>query len=148
MAESSDMLQAGQKFMAHFGTKGMRWGVRRPGTGTPSTHISADHLKTQGVQKVIKAHGVKAASNEDLQTVITRLNLEQQHARLVATPSRVDKGHNFIKKALGITKTGIDVVNTVPPAIGAGKKVAEGVSTGVKVVKIVRKTRQGEPHFS
>lgn len=141
-------VQHGQEFIEHFGVKGMRWGTRRPGTGTPSTHVSADHLRAQGVNHLIKQHGVKAASNDDLQTIITRLNLEQQHARLVATPSRVDKGHNFVKKALGITKTGIDVVNTVPPAIGAGKKVAGGVGTGIKVVKIVRKTRQGRPHFS
>ena len=134
--------------LEHFGVKGMHWGVRRPGTGTPSSHVSADHLKTQGVQGLIKQHGVKAASNEDLQTVITRLNLEQQHARLVATPSRVDKGHNFVKKTLGLTKTGIDVVNTVPPAIGAGKKVAGGVSTGIKVVRIVNKTRKGQNHMS
>jgi hypothetical protein len=137
-----------EDFLEHFGVKGMHWGVRRPGTGTPSSHISTDHLKTQGVQHVIKQHGVKAVSNEDLQTVITRLNLEQQHARLVATPSRVDKGHNFVRKALGLTKTGIDVVNTVPPAIGAGKKVAGGISTGVKVVRIVNKTRKGQNHMS
>jgi deoxyribose-phosphate aldolase len=67
---------------------------------------------------------------------------------LTATPSRIDAGHTFIKKTLGITKTGIDVVNTVSPAVGAGKKVAGGVSTGIQVAKIINKTRQGQNHMS
>jgi hypothetical protein len=137
-AAQSSIVEAGQAFVEHFGVKGMHWGVRRPGTGTPSSHVSADHLRAQGVDHLIKAHGVKAASNEDLQALVTRLNLESQHARLTATPGRVERGHSFVRTTLGLTKTGIDVVNTVPPAIGAGKKVVGGVKTGVKVVKIAR----------
>lgn len=118
-------------FLEHFGVKGMHWGVRRPGTGTPSSHVSADHLKAQQVHHLIKQHGVKAASNEDLQTAITRLNLEQQHARLVATPSRVDKGHSFVKRTLGITKTGLDVAKTGLDAVETGRRVHK-VATGIK----------------
>lgn len=98
-ADVADILQ-------HFGVKGMHWGVRN------STPGSADHERAQAVGHLIKSGGVRSASNEELQTLITRLNLESQHARLTAQPSRVEAGHNFIKKALGITKTGLDVVNT------------------------------------
>jgi hypothetical protein len=92
--------------LAHFGIKGMHWGVRNANPG------SADHQRAQEVHGLIKTGGVKSATNKDLQDLITRLNLEQQHARLTATPSRVEAGHNFIRKTLGLTKTGLDVVQT------------------------------------
>lgn len=124
-------IEAGQEFIAHFGTKGMRWGVRRPGTGTPSSHVSADHQRAEVVSHLIKAHGVKAASNDELQTLITRLNLESQHARLAATPGRVEAGHTFIKKTLGLTKTGLDVAKTGLDVVETGRRVAK-VATGTK----------------
>jgi hypothetical protein len=90
-----------EDFLAHIGVKGMHWGVRRSGTGTASTHISSDHLKTQAVLNTIKQHGVKAASNEDLQTVITRLNLESQHGKL--NPVHVSAGKAFVDSTLKIS---------------------------------------------
>lgn len=125
------VIELGQDFLEHFGTKGMRWGVRRPGTGTPSTHVSADHLRAQSVNHLVKTHGTKAASNEQLQTLITRLNLESQHARLTATPSRVNAGHSFVKKALGLTKTGVDVAKTGLDIVETGRRVSK-VATGTK----------------
>jgi hypothetical protein len=130
-AVAHDVVAAGQHFIAHFGVKGMKWGQRRPGTGTPSTHVSADHLRAQSVNHLIKTGGVKSASNDDLQTLITRLNLESQHARLTATPSRVDAGHNFIRKTLGLTKTGLDVAKTGLDVVETGRRVHK-VATGTK----------------
>ena len=130
-AKQSALLEAGQAFVEHFGVKGMHWGVRRPGTGTPSSHVSPDHQRAQAVSHLIKTHGTKAASNDDLQTLITRLNLESQHARLTATPSRVDAGHNFVRKTLGLTKTGLDVAKTGLDAVETGRRVHK-VVTGAK----------------
>lgn len=115
--------EAGQDFIAHFGVKGMKWGQRRPGTGTASSHISADHARASQVSHLIKTHGVKSASNKDLQDLVTRLGLEQQHARLTATPSRVAAGHSFVRTALGLTKTGLDVAKTGLDAVETGKRV-------------------------
>jgi hypothetical protein len=108
--------------LIHFGRKGMKWGAHVFGTRNSSPG-SSDHQRAQEVHGLIKIGGVKAASNKDLQDLVTRLNLEQQHARLTATPSRVEAGHNFVRKTLGFTKTGLDAVET-------GKRVA-GVVSGV-----------------
>lgn len=123
--------EAGEAFIAHFGVKGMKWGVRRPGTGEASTHVSADHQRAEAVSHLIKSHGVKAASNNDLQDLVTRLNLESQHARLTATPSRIEAGHGFVRKTLGLTKTGIDVAKTGLDAVETGKRVVK-VASGTK----------------
>jgi hypothetical protein len=107
-------LMTPEEVVAHFGRKGMHWGEHVFGGNRfgPDANASADHNRAQAVRGTIKTGGVKAASNKDLQDLVTRLNLEQQHARLTATPSRVEAGHTFIKKSLGITKTGLDVVQT------------------------------------
>jgi hypothetical protein len=105
-ARAAQMQHSDDSSIAHFGVKGMRWGVRNANPG------SADHQRAQDVHHLIRTGGVKSASNQDLQDLVTRLNLEQQHARLTATPSRVEAGHAFVRKTLGIAKTGVDVVNT------------------------------------
>jgi hypothetical protein len=92
--------------LQHFGVKGMHWGVH---TSIPG---SADHERAQQVGHLIKTSGVRSASNKDLQDLVNRLNLEQQHARLTAHPSRVEAGHKFVRTTLGLTKTGLDVVQT------------------------------------
>jgi hypothetical protein len=107
-ADVADVLQ-------HFGVKGMHWGVRNVNPG------SADHQRAQEVHGLIKTGGVKAASNQDLQDLVTRLNLEQQHARLTATPSRIEAGHTFVKKTIGIGKTGVDAVRTGRQVYGVAK---------------------------
>jgi hypothetical protein len=128
--------------LEHFGVKGMHWGVRNVNPG------SADHQRAQDVHHLIKTGGVKSASNQDLQDLVTRLNLEQQHARLTATPSRIDAGHNFVKKTLGITKTGIDVAKTTPEAIDAAKKVHKGIKVVAGTARVANNVHRGRHAFS
>lgn len=65
--------------LAHFGVKGMRWGVRKsdPGAGA-SSGGSEDHQKVVAVKTKIKSGGTKSLSNQELQDFITRANLEKQ----------------------------------------------------------------------
>ena len=96
--------------LEHHGVKGMHWGVRRDrGASGP---ISADAARVSGLNKTVTTHGTRALSNEELQAVVTRLNLEQQHARLTYEPGSLERGHSFVKQVLGVTKTGVDAVNT------------------------------------
>lgn len=114
-SKAAGMQHSDEFMLEHFGVKGMHWGVRNVNPG------SADHQRAQQVHGLIKTGGVKSATNQDLQDLITRLNLEQQHARLTATPSRIEAGHTFVKKTIGIGKTGVDAVRTGRQVYGVAK---------------------------
>lgn len=86
--------------LAHYGVKGMRWGVRRRATVGPQEVIVSDRrkkLKTSGgrgfpahsdavrarvVGQKGRKSGLKALSNEELAEYAKRLNLEQNVKRL------------------------------------------------------------------
>ena len=97
-----------EDYIQHYGVKGMKWGVRKDGPPAPSgvrtTVKPRAHMKTKvktrggraepavaeaiaarQKQQVLKKSGVNALTNADLQMLQTRLNLEQNVARLAKT---------------------------------------------------------------
>ena len=92
-------IDAGKDFLAHFGTKGMKWGVRNDGKAG-SDHVSADSARAQGLKSTVKKHGTGALTNQELQHLITRLNLEQQHGKL--NPEHVSAGRQAVNEVLKI----------------------------------------------
>jgi len=104
------------EFLEHHGIKGMKWGVRRNGghPGRDESHpVSLDAQKAHEVAQKIHQHGTAALSNEDLQHLVNRQRLLQQHAQLnPAEPSNVRKGLDFVKTLTNDTKTVIDAVDT------------------------------------
>src|SRR4051794_35283831 len=96
------------QILEHHGIKGMRWGVRRTrgADGRVSGYSkkvkpgsSADAARAQGLKTQIKlTGGTHSLSNQDLQHLVTRMNLEQQHARL--SPSVKSAGAKFTKDVL------------------------------------------------
>jgi hypothetical protein len=118
-------------FMAHHGVKGMRWGVRKSGSSGSSapshTHASQDHLEVEAHRAKAKEHGVKALSNDDLQKVLTRLDLEQRmktHGEKSSKTTSFDKGHSHIKRIISVGKTINDIHNTVNGPVGKALKTA------------------------
>lgn len=98
-AEHSDMYDDVDDFLEHFGVKGMRWGVRRrrPGASSssrPSGPVSSDAARAARLQTRVSQHGTKSLTNAELQTLVTRLNLETQHGRL--DPKKVNAGQAFV----------------------------------------------------
>ena len=93
-------VEAGQDFIAHFGTKGMRWGVRKPGTGAASDHVSSDAARAHALKSTVSKHGTSALSNVELQHLVTRLNLEKQHGQL--NPAHVSNGHRILNEVLKV----------------------------------------------
>jgi hypothetical protein len=89
--------------LAHFGVKGMRWGVRRSEKelhGGKSSHPeSEDHRNAAAAKDKARKHGTKSLSNKELQDMINRMNLEQQYARVAPTP----KGVRFLKAGAKFT---------------------------------------------
>lgn len=99
-------LAVAEEVLEHHGVKGMKWGIRRAivggrATGAPSGHAtakSADAAKAHDTAAKIKTGGTHAVSNQDLQHLVTRMNLEQQFSRLSssATPTTLTgKGAKF-----------------------------------------------------
>jgi hypothetical protein len=75
-------------YLEHFGRKGMKWGAhvfgtdRGSGSGGGSSHVSPDAARAHASALTIKKHGTSALSNQDLQHLVTRLQLERQHGQL------------------------------------------------------------------
>lgn len=98
------------ELLEHHGVRGMKWGISRNRAQLDAA--SADFKTTAGHRSTIKdAGGTHVLSNNELQTIITRLNLEQQYGRLTQTPSNLQKGQKIVREILGVGKT-IQEVNS------------------------------------
>lgn len=128
------------EFLEHYGVKGMKWGKRRsraerlqaraekteaakkvtvetkPGgrglkaTGGKGRDASEDAIKAAVGKQIAKKSGVDALSNQELQAVVQRMNLEQQYAKL--SKGQQSDGQKFMEKWLKDSGQGIlnDVV--------------------------------------
>lgn len=113
--------------LEHHGVKGMRWGVRRLSGGGTVGHPTADAQEATRSRQKANVGGTRALSTKELQTLVSRMNLEQQYSRLIAQePSAMDKGHEHVKRMLMLANTGVQVVNLInSPAAKAGLAVVK-----------------------
>lgn len=132
--------------LAHYGIKGMKWGVRRyqnkdgsytsAGRNRRKTY-SSDYEDTRELRK----KSYKELSNEDLRKLNKRMNLESEYRRL--NPQGIDKGKAIARDILatagligglyGISKS---------PWVTAGKNLLSGtnlVTTATDVAEKIRK---------
>lgn len=63
--------------LAHFGVKGMRWGVRKA-----DREVSADAARSSELKTKVKKQGAESLSNKEMQELITRMNLDRQLSQL------------------------------------------------------------------
>ena len=106
------------KILSHHGVKGMKWGVRR----------SRRQLARAAQQRTGKS--VKDMSDEELRSVVNRMNMEQQYARLSGGGSRGNRrfiaaGAAFAGSVLvGVARTQLtNAANAqVAKALGTRKK--------------------------
>lgn len=134
--------------ISHYGVKGMHWGVRKgdsSGGGSapaakpaPKPRASADAKAVESAFGKINRGGTNALSNQELQHLVNRLNLEQQYHRLASEPTAqqkhaIDQGHAFVKQALGIGKTVNDVHKFMKSPAGKALKAGfQAAKFGVK----------------
>lgn len=66
--------------LAHYGIKGMKWGVRRsnPSAAPPR---SEDSATAKDVKKKLKSGGLKSLSNDELKTYLERMDLEKRYKK-------------------------------------------------------------------
>lgn len=117
--------------LVHHGIKGMKWGMRKSESKGSGEHApSADHITAMGFKNRAKAGGVKTLSNDELQKLVNRMNLEKQHRDLAGqAPTSFEKGHNHVKKVLKVGKTLQDIYNMANSP--AGKAATKLVKTGL-----------------
>jgi hypothetical protein len=66
-------------FMAHFGVKGMKWGVRKDSSGSaPAAKSSEDHKRVAE----LRTKPTHSLSNAQLKVINERLQLESTYSRL------------------------------------------------------------------
>jgi len=83
--------------LAHYGIKGMRWGVRRANpSGQPSP--SSDHDTAKAAKQKVKAGGIKSLTNDELKTYLERMDLEKRYKK--SNPTAKDETTKFIKDTL------------------------------------------------
>lgn len=116
-----------EEFLAHFGVKGMKWGVRRAAN---EANAAPEHKAlTTTKQKAKSGGGTKALSNKDLQEAITRMNLEEQYNSLKAKQSKINKGLALVTSILGVTSKAQAVYNVGTTVAGAVKKAKTAPSS-------------------
>lgn len=101
--------------LEHYGTKGMKWGVRR------------SRRSLSRAAKASTGKSVKDLSDQELRTVVNRMNMEQQYSRLTGGARRgaVAAGAAFAGTVLvGVARTQLtNAANAqVSRALGARKK--------------------------
>jgi hypothetical protein len=118
----------------HYGTKGMRWGVRKNASGV--IRGTEDHITARVLTNRARSKGTSHLSNEQLQAVVQRINLEQQYARLTYKPTKAEKARGYLKGALSAGKTVNEVIKFIDSP--AGKILNQGIAkrTGGKPISV------------
>jgi len=127
---SAAMREAGE-FLTHYGVKGMKWGVRKSdsssGGSSAAKPPSADYKTAASAQRKIDTGGTHTLSNQELQGLINRMNLERQYHNMTAQHgSEMNRGLDTVKKALKVGKTVEDVRKFMKTPTG------QAVKTGLK----------------
>lgn len=146
------MSSLGENFLQHYGVKGMHWGVSRsksadrtptevgvhtrPGKAIRTTggkHHGAheDALNAAVTRQKARKSTTDSLSSKELQTLVNRMNLEQQYNRLNSSDARGGQSvQKFLKKALGLGKTANDLHTFANSPAGKTIKVALKAKTG------------------
>lgn len=92
--------------LIHYGVKGMKWGVRKSDSVSGGSTRSEDAREFERNTRRIQAHGTRSLSNRELQSVLIRMNMENQyHNMLGQNRDLLDSGQQTAKKIIGLGKT-------------------------------------------
>lgn len=134
-------------YLEHFGVKGMKWGVvkkkasgavsKLAGSGEPTHPAASDVVKVKALRKKVKSSSTDALSNEELQAVVNRMNLEQQYSRLRSGErTSLTAGASFISGHLSNDLL-TSQVKGLAQEFPNGDKVSAAIDTAIVGAKIV-----------
>jgi hypothetical protein len=107
--------------LAHFGIRGMKWGVRKK----KPLPVSRDARQKQNIKEKVKKEKISSVTNKDLAAAINRMRLEQDFKRLkVNEQSGITRW--LSSTLLEIGKREVQVAATKAVAGAIAKKVATG----------------------
>lgn len=122
--------------LAHYGVKGMKWGVRRSdaelsGSRAPSAkpQLSSDAKQANSLRTKVQNKGTGSLSNQEMRQLLERVELERRYSQVMESPlgkSRVDRGHEQVKRYLKMAKTYEEVRKFMETPTG------QAVKTGLK----------------
>lgn len=69
-------------YLAHYGVKGMKWGVRKDRQGGRKPTASRDKREARRLMKQTYKKGTQSLSNKELERLNKRMQLEQSHKEL------------------------------------------------------------------
>lgn len=120
-----------EKFLAHHGIKGMKWGVRRKVSSaraaskakkdTGSVRPSDEGKAAHKILAKQKKYGTVALTNHELRVVNARIKLEKELHGHFPSKTKLDKGEAHLKRFVAIAgsaKTAYEIMNS-----DAGKKM-------------------------
>lgn len=113
-------------YISHFGTKGMKWGVRRyqnrDGSLTPEGRKRYGRSEDSEKVKELRKKPVSTMSNQELEIVIRRMNLERQYRDL--NSSEINSGKKKAKEVLDYANTASQFYNLYNSPMGKATKSA------------------------
>ena len=114
-----------EEVLEHYGVKGMHWGTRKGSTsgtaGEKPRETSADAAKASELKSKAKKKGPQSLSNDEMRTLIQRMQLDSQFSQLNA--KQKNKGLQMVQEIL--TNNGKQLVNeAVKSGMKAGAKLA------------------------
>ena len=142
-----DLAQAEEveNFLEHYGTKGMKWGVRRDrstgrrvGSPIAGTSKATRRPATTGKPKTVRKELKKPSefTDDELNALIKRMELEKRYSTLKAERrlAEMSKGERFVKTQLGPRAANVGWKLFDGAATAAGKAAFEkaGIKTGGK----------------
>lgn len=120
-----DTLTRVNNFMEHFGVKGMKWGVRRrdgsdgdsgsnPTTkkgGSDSDASKTDAQRAREIHAKARKSGIGNLSNEEMQTLVTRMSLEAKYSQITKQQGMINRGREFVNRQMKTGKTVNDLIS-------------------------------------
>lgn len=91
--------------LAHYGVKGMRWGVKRNPDRVKGARREKLKRTINGVSAKEGRRQASKLSNEELTQRISRIEKEKRYAELVKQPGLLAKSHNLAKNILAVGGT-------------------------------------------
>lgn len=113
-------------YISHFGVKGMKWGIRRyqnkDGSLTPEGRKRYGRSEDSEKVRELRKKPISAMSNQELETVIRRMNLERQYRNLKS--SEINSGKKKAKEVLDYANTASQFYNLYNSPMGKATKSA------------------------